>query len=137
MHDRWEYTIPADTAEADAVKVPCKISPGALVGLRVYHPRGCRDLVRSRIMLGEKPIAPRSAKHFLAGEGFVCDMRNVWEPIKEDLPVLNWTLWNTDDTFPHTPWIDAEWISSDEPYALMTYRVVYELVNILKKVLGL
>jgi len=137
MYDRWEYTVPANTAEADAIRVKCKVTPGMLTRLRVYHPQGCENLVRGRVFLGEKPIAPRSSKNYLAGEGFVCDIRDARETISEDLPVLNWELWNLDDTYNHTPWIDAEWTSEYEPYEKKIHQSIHDFVTDLRRLIGL
>ena len=137
MFDRWEYTVPANTAEADAVKVECKVSPGVLLSLFMYAPPGCAGLLRSRVFLGERPIAPRSAGSYVAGESLIVDIRNAWEPIKADMPVLNWHLWNLDTVFAHTPWLSAEWISEDEPYEKSISRDIKDLAESLKRVFRL
>lgn len=81
-------------------------------------------------------MAPRSPKHFLATDGFPLVFDNVNEPIKGNEPKLYWHLWNLDDTYPHTPWLAAEWISSDEPINVKTYRVIRDLVDLWRSLLG-
>jgi len=135
MYDRWEQSVPKNTAEADAIKVQCKVSPGVLTSLLIFAPSGCKGLLRCRVSLGEKPIAPRSGKSFLSGEGFIAEIRNAWEPIRADLPVLNWFLWNVDTAYAHKPWMSAEWIAEDEPYELLTYRSVKDLSETIKRML--
>jgi len=63
-------------------------------------------------------------------------MQNVYETIKGNRPVLDWVLWNVDDTYPHTLWLGAEWISEDEPIALKTYRLTKDMVSILRAMFG-
>jgi hypothetical protein len=137
MYDRWERTVLAGTAEENAVVVECKVTPGTLTDLRVYAPSGCKGLLKCRVFIGEKPIAPRSGKAFLAGEGFIADIRGAFEPITGNLPVLKWVLWNEDITWPHTPWMDANWISEDEPYERTTSRTMVEFAANMNRLLGL
>ena len=135
MYDRWEYTVPANTAEASSIKVECKVSLGTLTDLRVYAPLGCAGLLRCRVFIGEKSVAPRSAKSYLAGEGFIADLRGVNEPISGNLPVLRWELWNLDDTNDHTPWMDAAWVETEESYDKLGYVQLRELATALKRAL--
>lgn len=136
MHDRWEYTIPADTAEADAVRVECRISPGVLKTLIVYNPPGCENLARCRVFLGEKPIAPRSKSNYIAMDGDMIVLRELNEPIRDDLPVLNWEVWNEDQTYGHTIWLAAEWISADEPHEKRAADLLADFVGLMKRLLG-
>lgn len=66
------------------------------------------------MFLGEKPIAPRSPKHYLAGDDGPIDIRGLYEPIRPNLPVLNWHLWNVDETYDHTLWMGATWMPLEE-----------------------
>lgn len=127
MYDQWRYTVAANTAEADAVKVEAKVSPGILTDLRVFMPPGCADLVKSRVFLGQKPIAPRSEGHYLAGEGYVADLHYMREPIREDLPVLNWYIWSNGTRYSHTPIMDAAWLSISEPWEKQMIDEIREL----------
>jgi len=137
MFDRWEYTVPAGTKEADAIRVECKISPGVLTDLVVFFPPGCHGLVKSKVYLGEKPIAPRSDKQCLAADAFAVELHHVNELISENRPVLNWFLWAPETSYPHTLWMSAEWISADEPYEKRGVRVMEDFVGIFKRLLGL
>lgn len=136
MHDRWEYTIPANTAEADAIRVKCGVSPGTLRSLIIFMPRGCQNLARCRVFIGERPVAPRSMKNFIACEGYALELRHLDEPIQEDLPVLNWDVWNIDETWPHTIWMSAEWTTAPEPYEKTTARSIGDFVSIMKRLIG-
>lgn len=136
MFDRWEYTIPANTAEADAIRVECKVSPGVLKSLIVYFPAGCHGLARCRIFIGERPVAPRSAKNFIAAEDMAVSMMYLEERIREDLPVLNWDVWNIDDTYDHTIWMSAEWTSAEEPYEKTTARSLRDFVSMMRRLIG-
>jgi hypothetical protein len=115
MFDRWEQTVPAGTSEEERLRVECKISPGLLTDLVVYFPPGCHRLVRSRVFLGEKPVAPRSAKGWLAADGYAVELHRIYELISENRPVLLWELWAPDTEWPHTLWMSAEWISAEVP----------------------
>lgn len=137
MYDRWQYKIPANTAEEDAIRVKCPVSPGFLKSLTIYNPPGCQSRARSRIFLGEKPIAPRSASNYIALEGIALTISDMNEPIKDDLPVLNWDVWNVDTMYPHTIWMSAEWISVDEPYEKTTTRLMREFIDVMKRMVGL
>lgn len=132
MIDRWQQTIPANTAENGALIVKCPISPGILTKLIVYFPAGCQGLARCRVLLGEKPVAPRSPKFYLAGEDMPIVLDNVNESINENVPELKWVVWNVDDTYPHTLWLLAEWISEDEPVAMKSYRLLKDLVALMR-----
>lgn len=135
MFDRWEYTIPANTTEANAVKRECKVTRGVLTDLLIYFPPGCHNLARCRIFLGEKAIAPRDESNFIAADGMAIPIRYFNEPIKEDLPVLNWHCWNLDDTFDHTIWMSAQWIGLDEPYEAKMYQELKNLALLLKRMM--
>lgn len=135
MFDRWENTIPANTAMKDAELVECKISPGILTDLLIYFPRGCQNLARCRVLLGQKSIAPRSPGNFVAGEDMPIELRNINERAVEDIPVLNWYCWNLDDTYEHTIWLAAQWMSEDAPYEKKTYSAVRELSRIFRTVM--
>jgi hypothetical protein len=136
LDDRWEYTIPHNTSEAGAIKVECPISPGLLTDLFIYFPGGCKNLARCRVFIGEKPIAPRSAKHYIAADAQLIPLRMINELISDNLPVLNWWVWNLDDTYDHTIWMLALWQGMDEPVDLMTYRELKDLVDLWKKLIG-
>ena len=114
MFEQWEYTIDENTLEVDREKETCKISIGILTDLFVFFPAGCHGLARCRVFLGEKPVAPRSAKLFIAGDDGPIDVRGLVEPIRPNLPVLNWELWNLDQTYPHTLWLGATWTPLEE-----------------------
>lgn len=114
MFDQWELTIPANTAETAPEKKECKISIGILTELFVFFPAGCHGLARCRVFLGMKPVAPRSPKHYLAGDDGPIDVKGLIEPIRPNLPVLNWELWNLDETYTHTLWLGATWTPLEE-----------------------
>jgi len=135
MFDRWEYTIPADTSEANKKKRECKISTGVLTGMWMFFPAGCHGLARSRVILGSKPIMPRSPGHYVAADDMAIVLSQVNEPIKGNLPFLSWECWNVDDTYPHTLWLGAEWSSEDEPLSLKTYKATQALVDLWRAIL--
>lgn len=136
MYDRWEYTIPANTAEADAKRVRCPITKGFLRSLMVYYPPGCMNLARCRIFAGERPVAPRSPANYMAGNGMAVHIRYLNEPIQDDIPVLNWHVWNVDELFDHTIWMSAEWISEEKPYEMKMMHQMDEFIQIMRSVLG-
>ena len=137
MNDRWEYTIPANTAEASAIRVKCRISPGVLRTLIIYFPPGCQNLARCRVHLGEKPIAPRSPKNYIAADSMAHTLLHVDEQIREDLSVLNWDVWNLDDTNPHTLWMAAEWSSEAETPEKKTAGLMDRFVKKMEDLIGI
>lgn len=136
MHDRWEYTIPPRTTEKNRIRVECPVSSGTLTRLCVYFPPGNYDLGRCRIRLGEKPIAPRSPSSFLTSNGHMIVLEDMEENIDENRPVLIWELWNLDMTWPHTPWMTAEWVGAEEPYAKTSAFSIRRLVAVLEDFFG-
>lgn len=136
MYDRWEYTIPADTAEADRIRVKCPITKGFLRSLTVFFPPGCFNLARCRVFAGERPVAPRSAANYIAADGMATHLQYLNEPIWEDIPVLNWDVWNVDELFDHTIWMSAEWISEEKPCEMKMMHQMEEFLQIMRDVLG-
>ena len=114
MYDSWEYTIPANTSEADRVRVPCKISPGTLTELVFHFPTGCHRLARCRVLIGEKPVAPRSSASYVAGNMWPIIIPDMHEAITGNRPVLNWEIWNVDEEMDHTIALDATWTAEEE-----------------------
>ena len=137
MFDRWEQRVPAGTSEENRLRLECKISPGLLTDLVVYFPPGCHRLVRSRVSLGEKPIAPRSAKGWLAADGYAVELHHVNELISENRPVLVWELWSPQTDWPHTLWMTAEWISAEVPYEQQAVMVLRDVVKVLNYMIGI
>ncbi|MBA7711475.1 hypothetical protein ES703_120438 [subsurface metagenome] len=74
MYDRWEYTIPEDLGEDERRRVKCPITRGFLRSLTIYFPPGCHNLARCRVFVGERPVAPRSAGHYIAAEGMAVNI---------------------------------------------------------------
>lgn len=133
MFDRWEYKITHPTSEADREKVPCKISTGILTDLMIYYPEGCHGLARCRVFLGEKPVAPRSPKLYLAGNDTTILITDMRELIRPNLPVLNWEVWNVDESYDHTLWLAAGWISREELYEREALTVMEQIAKSMKE----
>lgn len=136
MQDRWEHEIGRRTEFGERERVKCKISPGTLKSLMVYFPPGCENLARCRVLLGEKPVMPRSASNYIAADGMAVEADELDEPIREDLPVLNWEVWNEDQTYGHTIWLAAEWISEDEPHEKRAADLLADFVGLMKRLIG-
>jgi len=133
VFDRWSYSIPANTSEADAISVECKISTGLLTELCMFFPDGCENLARARAFVGEKPVMPRSAKNYIAADGMPIYAKDLNEPITGNIPVINWHVWNLDDTYDHEIWLYAIWMSDEEPYQRATYFALSDFIKLLKK----
>lgn len=136
MYDRWEYTIPADTAEKDAKRVPCHITKGFLRSISLFMPSGCWNYVRCRVFVGERPIVPRSPANFIALNGVLERITYLNEPVWEDIPVLNWDVWNLDDTYDHTIWMSAEWLSEEKPYEMKMAHQMEEFLALMRNLVG-
>jgi len=137
VYDRWEYTIPANTAEADAIRVRCPVTKGFLRSLTVYFPPGCQNLARCRVSVGERPVAPRSSSSYIAADAMAVRIQYLNEPIWEDIPVLNWRLWNVDESYPHTVWMSAEWLSEEKPYEMKMAHQLEEFISLMRTIMGL
>lgn len=136
MFDRWEYTIPADTAEADKIRVKCPITRGFLRSITLFMPEGCWNYARCRVFVGERPIVPRSAGNFIALNGIAERIRYLNEPVWDDIPMLNWDVWNLDDTYDHTIWMSAEWLSEEKPYEMKMVHQMEEFLSLMRNLIG-
>lgn len=136
MFDRWEYKIPAKTWKDKAIRVPCLITKGFLKKITISFPPGCQLLARCTVAVGERPIAPRSAGNYIAADGMAVNIDHLNEPVQDDLPVLNWTVWNLDETHDHTIWMGAEWLSEDKPYEMQMARSMDEFIDVMKQLIG-
>jgi len=136
VFDRWEHTIPKATEEKDAVKVRCPITKGFLRALAVSFPPGCEGLARCRINLGERPVVPRSPGNWIAADSEIIHIQYLNEPIQDDIPVLNWHVWNVDTLYPHTLWMSAEWLSEEKPYEMMMVESQQRLNQLLADLIG-
>ena len=136
MYDRWEYTIPAGREEADAIRVPCPVTKGFLRSLTIFFPPGCQNLARCRVAVGLRPIAPRSKSNYIAADAMAVRIQYLNEPIWEDLPVLNWDVWNLDTANPHTIWMSAEWLSEEKPYEMKMAHMMEEFITTINKLIG-
>jgi len=137
VFDRWEYTIPANTAEEDAIRVKCPITKGFLRSVVVYFPPGCHGLARCRLFIGERPVAPKSPSNYIAADGMPVHIQYLNEPAWEDIPVINWDVWNVDDTYDHTIWLSAEWLSEEKPYEMQMVHELSDFVSIMKRLMGI
>ena len=50
--------------------------------------------------------------------------------------MLNWELWNVDDSYPHTIWMRAEWLSEEKPYEMKMAHQLEEFVTLMKTLIG-
>lgn len=133
MYDRWEHKVLAGVTEANPDIVQCKINRGILTDLVMYFPKGCHNLVKSRVFLGEKQVAPRSTQNLLAANDMAIVIHNLNELISE--PVLNWFLWSPECTFPHTLWMSAEWLSIQKPLPPQKYNLLEDVFKRAKKMI--
>lgn len=86
--------------------------------------------------MGERPIVPRSPANYIAGEGMAIHIQYLNEPVQDDIPVLNWFVWNEDETNDHTIWMSAEWLSEEKPYEMMMAHSMMELNTLLRNLIG-
>lgn len=128
MFEQWHYTIPANTSADDFITVELKISIGVIKRLMVYFPYGCEFLARCRVLLGAKPLLPRSRAGYVTGNGSLIDVGEITEPTKGNNPELVWELWNLDETYNHTLTLTCSWVSEEEAEVqkeLLTQSNVY------------
>ena len=114
MFDQWQYTVPANTSEADRIRLECHISKGKLVFVQVDFPYGCEHLARSRVLLGERAILPRSLRNYVTASGHPVYSQPIDEPVAGNIPILNWEVWNVDEVYDHELTLSATWITEEE-----------------------
>jgi hypothetical protein len=51
---------------------------------------------------------------YLGADDFVIHVANVNHPVLSGDPILDWELWNLDDTYPHELWMGVNWITKEE-----------------------
>ena len=114
MFEQWQYEIGENTAASDFITQECKISPGTIKRMYVYFPYGVEYLARCRVLLGAKPILPRSKAGYITSNGLPVDTGEITEPTKGNEPTLKWELWNLDDLYHHTLTLSCAWVSEEE-----------------------
>lgn len=129
MFEQWQQTVSANTAEADLTRAELKISSGYITRISVYFPFGVEHLARCRVLLGSKPLLPRSKAGYATGNGVLVDTGDIREPTKGNNPVLTWELWNLDDTYTHELTLNVTWLPT-----LPEESIILEVQNLTKYV---
>jgi len=114
MFEQWQYTIAASTPEGSAETKDCPISPGVIKKIELHTMFGCENLARCRVFLGVRPIFPRSPKHYITGNGLPVSTGEISEPVKTDIPILKWVIWNEDETNEHQMTLSVTWDTEEE-----------------------
>lgn len=97
----FDLTVPANTAEADALKLAITLPPGTIDQVEVVIPSGCVGLARTWATRGASQIWPTNPDAMFSGNGNPL----LWaEDYDLDDAPFGFTLhaFNLDDTFPHT-----------------------------------
>lgn len=95
------YTIPANTALADAVLVDFALTKGVIRHMFIHFPAGCHSLARCQFLQGGHQIFPASTGNYFADDDYTLPIEE-FHILSESPTALNWKLWNTDDTHEHT-----------------------------------
>lgn len=99
----FEYalTIPANTAQADAVELEAPLAPGIVSRVDIQFPRGCVGLVHVQVLKSEHQVWPVNLDGDISAEGLVVSWPEDYE-LDDDPLAFTLRGWNEDDTFPHT-----------------------------------
>lgn len=63
----FDVFVPAGTAKASPIEVPCKWNPGELAGLEVFIPDGHNGTTGLKIALAHNPIIPQTQGAWIIG----------------------------------------------------------------------
>ncbi len=96
-----DVTVPAVTAERDAVETLLPVAPGVLVGASVMFPAGCAGLVHVRILRSRHQVWPSNLDGSLVGDGVEISWQEEYMLFEEPYQ-FRLMCWNEDDTFGHT-----------------------------------
>lgn len=101
MFYEFDLVVPANTAKATPLIVPVEFVAGAIAGVHVQFPPGCRALVHTAAYDDLNQVWPANQDGDIKGDGAIVS----W-PEDFDVPTDNYQLqlkaWSTDDTFQHT-----------------------------------
>jgi hypothetical protein len=127
-------TVLANTAEADALKVPLPLSPGILTHAIVNIPFGVQFFCRFQILDGLLNVIPSREGQYYTGEG-PPEQIPVWYHLKKEPFELIWKLWNVDETYPHTIVLKLVVLTEEEAASLDSLRKIIEGLKGLSEVL--
>ena len=94
-------TVPANTAEANALEQTIDLSHGVITRV-IFRPRpGHASLLHVRVFYRRHQIFPDNADDDLHGDTFPVEWEE-WVEMFEKPFTLTLFAWNDDDTYPHT-----------------------------------
>ena len=132
MWYRYFITVPRGTEKTAPARKEIQLPAGVIIGVRVRFPPGPRGIVFTAVFQGNHKMWPRGEGNWAWGDN---------EPIPMTEHVRNIEGWHwflegyAPDTFyNHTVWWDFNVLETEyaEPY-----KAVQQLVELLKKVIGL
>jgi len=126
-------TVPANTSVDKPVEAELTIEGDVLRTLWVHFPDGCVGLVGFRLMYGIYQVAPKPMGVWLAGNGETVQWLEYWV-LPESPCVVRLQGCSPGTEYDHTLIVRLETVPEEEAFG---YRKVYELVGILREVLGL
>lgn len=105
MRYAHSLTIPANTAEADAVEETLELCYGTIRQVYVLFPPGHAGLTRLQIFYQTRQIFPSTPGESFIGDDTVYEFRENW-PIYEVPHEVRLRGWNLDETYEHTIYVE-------------------------------
>lgn len=133
MFYEWTFTIPAETEESDPVEHELKMDSGTIVAMEVFNPPGCHRVCRSRILEGISVLWPGNPEGYIATDGTPVGWSEYYT-LKSPDYTLTLKSWNISEDYPHDVIVRINVLPT---IIAAPYVVVRDLVNLLKKLLGL
>lgn len=107
MFFEYDITVPAQTAEASALRQDLDLKWGTVRRIAVQFPRGCYGLVHAQIWSGRHQIAPVNELGNIKAEDDVVEFDTEWD-LMEPPYLVTAVVWNDDDSYDHTLTIRIE-----------------------------
>jgi len=133
MYYEWTFTIPVNTAEADAVEHELVMDSGVIVGMSVYNPPGCHRFCRCRILEELSVLWPGNPLGYIATDGDVVQWTENYV-LKSPKYRLILRAWNVSTSYAHDVVVRINVL----PAAVASpYLVIQDLVRVLKHLVGM
>ncbi|MBF6606959.1 MAG: hypothetical protein IVW53_15435 [Chloroflexi bacterium] len=101
MFYEFDVTVPPNTLRASPVIVPVEFVAGAIVGVHVQIPLGCRALAHTAAYNELHQVWPANQDGDIKGDGAIVSWPEDYE-VPSDNYQLQIYAWSDDDTFAHT-----------------------------------
>lgn len=104
MFYRYSLTVPANTAEKDALTLEMQVWKGVIYRVMIMFPTGPSGLLRCQIIEGLASRWPTNSDESFGADGETVDFKEYLE-IDSPPALFKLRAWNLDDTYEHTVYI--------------------------------